>query len=398
MPGRRRILPSHPLLRRLVLLGLAVALFLTGLEATLRLLPRGWINPLLGNHVYSVYGTFPGGIYFKEPETGASFMIPDLETTAYWNGYTWRHRTDGRGFRNPPGAEPGLLLYGDSLIYGHGVVQTDTVAHRLREDWGHPAYNMAQQGHCLYQQYLLARLYLDRLRPRRAVLFVFTNDFADLLAYRSAEELAAVPEVDGYDYAAIRQRIEVLGRNPGRNDPWWWSAHRSRALRLLRGLALELPKLELVATAEAAGGHAPYLDAVLDPVLWQRTAGYYRRVLPEVVREHRRRGVGLAVVLLPLGVGDGPAEREAIQRIDDLLVTLSRDLDVPYAVAGERVFADCRQCFLPRDGHLSPEGHRRLAAFLHRRVLSRSSRVGSWRKATRAAGVPGTAAMKRSGP
>ena len=92
--------------RRIVRLTLGTAtaglLFLLTLEALLAVWP-GVLSPRLGNYAFSKYGTFPGGIYYRDPESGIHFMHPDFETETYFNGYRWHHRTDELGFRNPPG-------------------------------------------------------------------------------------------------------------------------------------------------------------------------------------------------------------------------------------------------------------------------------------------------------
>jgi hypothetical protein len=94
------------------------------------------------------------------------------------NGLRWRHATDARGFRNPDGVPTQVLLLGDSMIYGHGVEEPATVAGVLRREHAIAAYDMSRQGSCLYDDYVLLRLWLERLRPRQVVLFVFVNDCA----------------------------------------------------------------------------------------------------------------------------------------------------------------------------------------------------------------------------
>jgi hypothetical protein len=100
MRGRwRRWAPS------LLLLALSALLCLGIVEALLRARPD-LFGARLGNYVFGRYGTFPGGIYFREPESRLRVMWRDFETRAYANGYFWHHATDRFGFRNPPGARP----------------------------------------------------------------------------------------------------------------------------------------------------------------------------------------------------------------------------------------------------------------------------------------------------
>lgn len=347
-------------LRRLAVLLVSSLLALGALEIALRALPLKRASAL-ANEVYTAYGSFPGGIYFTEPETRINFMVPGFATVNFWNGYSWRHRTDGLGFRNPPGLKDrSLLLLGDSLIYGHGVEEEQTAAHLLRARQARPAYNMARQGDCLYQQYVLLRLYRDELAPRTVVLFVFLNDFADLLSYRSREELERMPEL-GLDDRALRQRVAELGRHP--EYPLRRQLYRSRSLRLLRGAARSFSG-DWMARAEAApAGPEDLAAAVLEPEPFALASRYYRRVLEECQRLAAEKGADLRVVLLDVGAAAGPDGRRAYGRLAPFLAEAGREAGFSCSTTAG-LFEGCGDCFLPGDGHLSPRGHARLAGFL----------------------------------
>ncbi|MEE8524504.1 MAG: hypothetical protein V3T72_11285, partial [Thermoanaerobaculia bacterium] len=83
------------------LLAFAVGLFLVLTEGALRL-TAPWHGPTLSNALRSSQGSFPGGMYVRLPESELRFQRPGLAVENHWNGYLWHHRTDGRGFRNPP--------------------------------------------------------------------------------------------------------------------------------------------------------------------------------------------------------------------------------------------------------------------------------------------------------
>ncbi len=370
MMGKRR-----PLLRRLGLFLLSSLLGLGVLEIALRTLPLKRASTL-SNEVYTAYGSFPGGIYFTEPETRMSFMVPGFETENFWNGYSWRHRTDGLGFRNPPGLKDrSLLLLGDSLIYGHGVEEEQTVAHLLRTREGRPAYNMARQGDCLYQQYVLLRLYCgdcgeyrDELAPRTVVLFVFFNDFADLFFYRTREEIERMPELR-LDARALRQRVADLGKDP--RYPPQRQLYRFRSLRLLRGAARSLFSGDWMARAEAApAGKDDLAAAVLQPERFALASRYYRRILGECQRLATEKGIDLRVVLLDVGAGAGSDGQRAYERLRLFLGKTSGEVGFSFTTTAG-VFAGCGDCFLPHDGHLSPQGHDRLARFLNAELRNR---------------------------
>ncbi len=189
---------------RLTLLSLVTLLLLGALDLLLLLRPEVF-GEQRANEIFSRYDTRPGGIYVREKRTRMRFMWPDFTTENYWNGYRWQHATDARGFRNPPGTPADVLLLGDSLIYGHGVEETETVAHFLRTEHAIGAYNMGRQGAALYDEYVLLRTFLPELSPQSVVLFVFLNDFDDLEVYRTAGEIAAMPEIDRLDYPGVRE-------------------------------------------------------------------------------------------------------------------------------------------------------------------------------------------------
>lgn len=347
-------------LRRLGALSLSILLGLGVLEIALRVLPLKRASNL-SNEVYTAYGSFPGGIYFTEPETRINFMVPNFKAENFWNGYSWQHRTDALGFRNPPGLKNrSLLLLGDSLIYGHGVEERQTAADILRTRYGRPAYDMARQGDCLYQQYVLLRLYHRELAPKTVVLFVFLNDFSDLLFYRTREEIERMPELS-LDERALRQRVADLGRTPV--YPVQRQLYRFRSLRLLRGVAKSFSG-DWMARAEAApGGLDDLAAAVLEPEPFALASRYYRRVLSECQRIVSGDQANLKVVLLDVGAAVGPDGQRANERLRAFLQQTSAKTGFSFATTAG-VFDGCGECFLPQDGHFSPQGHARLARFL----------------------------------
>ena len=349
------------LARRIGGVAFSVGLVLVSLEAALRLAP-GLIGGRLANAVYSAYG--PAGIYFRDREVQMNFMWPNFVTRAYWNGYWWQHRTDAGGFRNPPElTAKSLVLLGDSLIYGHGVEEEDTAAHLLRAQHGRPAYNMGRQGDCLFQQYVLSRLDLPRLRPETVVLFVFVNDFRDLEVYRAPAQIADPPELERIDYDALRARVE----HPEPPFRLGEQLSRLRVWRLGSGIA-ELLRARPKPADEVHELMAPiFEDARFVPI-----ARYYRLVLADLARRSRDQGAEFVVVLLELPdevVANATAAQERLRGLLDEIGAKDG-----FRVLGTReIFRDCADCFLPHDGHLSREGHRRLAAFVDAQIPPRAA-------------------------
>jgi hypothetical protein len=345
---------------------LVIAIF----EGVLRAFPQ--LLPIeVGTAIYSVYGDQPGDIYFHDRPTRTMWMWPDYETRAYWNGHIWRHRTDELGFRNPPGlADRSIVLLGDSMIYGHGVNEEDTAAHFLRSEHGLSVYDAGRQGDCLYQEYLVARYLLPRLRPKTLVVTVFLNDFEDLAIYRTPEEIAAPPEL-ALDADALAARLA----DPESSSKWSKQLHRSKLWRLLE---MAWKKLRAPAPPSAPAGNAPDAPPAVPPMLLAMTddaryapvARYYETVIADLVA--RAKETGTEIVLLHLDVADQVVAGSIAgqDRVRALLEEIGRAHGLR-VLATREVFAGCSECFLPNDGHLTREGNRRLAAFLARELEER---------------------------
>jgi hypothetical protein len=302
-------------------------------------------------------------MYFYDEASGIHFLRRDFETEAYFNGYRWRHTTDSFGFRNPPDLETRrLLLLGDSMIYGHGVEESDTVTHFLRSEHGLPAYNMARQGDTLYQQYVVSRLHARELGSSIALLFVFLNDFHDLELYRNDRQLAERPE-EGWDYDEVAARLKALDAHPSRNLEKLILGLPS--VRLLRGVVRNSGPVSLVAVAEAATGSTSpaYVEPLLDPDRYARLAAYYRAAVTDLRDRLAEEGIELRLVELDVAPMLDERTNLAQRRLGAFVSEICADLKLTCGSTRD-LFVDCADCFLPQDGHLSAAGHRRLAAFL----------------------------------
>lgn len=334
------------------------------IEVSLRLVPE-MLGVKMANQLFSAYTRRPGGMYFEEDSTGMFFMHPSHRIRAYFNGYAWDHETDARGFRNPPGRPvDGTLLLGDSLIYGHGVDEAESVAGHLEARYGVPVYNLSRQGDCLYQHYVLLRLHLEAFAPERVVLFVFQNDFDDLMQNRGLALLTSAPEIARADYATLREAIAVAEPDP---HPWSRSIrYRSLTYRLI--LALRSRIRHLPAGTAASGRSdvaidpiaAPLLDDAMLPVL----RDYYDRILGDLAVRADAVGAELDVVYLDAYPTTTPATREAERRARELVFGAASRHGIATFDTGD-LLAGCDACILPGDGHLTAEGNARLARFLH---------------------------------
>jgi hypothetical protein len=354
---------------------LALLVVSAAVEITVRVRPD-ILGQQVSNRMFSKYKQGPGGMYFLDATTSVTFMWPDFETRAYYNGYFWNHRTDRYGFRNPRDrTSRKVLLLGDSLVYGHGVEEDETAAHLLASRYGDGVYNMGRQGDCLYQEYVLFRAYLGAFRPGTVMVFVFSNDFDDVLAYRTGAQLRDLPEISGFDYARILREVEAVGKaGPPRQAGGSWRS-RLVAPRAFMRLARRVfgaghKPGATTRTPIAAGGKAPGAQGLA------LASVYYRQVLADMARRSRAAGVDLVAVNLDIGyvdAGQDPRDWErARQRTGSLLAGAARKNGFGY-VDASRLFEGCPSCRLTGDGHLSPEGHARLAAFVHRALAGRAA-------------------------
>ncbi len=341
------------------------------LEIVLRVDPE-LLGLTLQNLAFSKYDRLPGGIYASGEGLPFRVMLANFETEAFFNGYRWRHRTDRRGFRNPPDTSPTeILLLGDSMIYGHGVEEEQTVAHRLRAEYGHAAYDMSRQGDCLFNHYVLLRLYLAELDPGTAILFVHPNDFRDVEDYRQ-KEVDTVPELASWNYRAVRARVERA--LVAKRSPVGGLLYRLHVARLTAKTPIELrQRLRRGARRQRVGPSRrtvpAYAAAVLDPERFERVERYYDRLLADLSRRCKRRGVRLVLVQLKFGLERTPAYRQVAEKLGTALTELAQRHEIELYDTGDAM-AGCSDCRLQRDGHFSPRGHRVLAGFLHREILA----------------------------
>lgn len=108
----------------------------------------------------------------------------------YFNGYRWHHQTDWTGFRNPiDRSQADIVLLGDSMIYGHGVEEVDTVRHQLEEIIKRAVNNLGIQGGSAYQEYQILKKFATELEPRFVFLFFLSNDIHDLTVYLTDNQM-----------------------------------------------------------------------------------------------------------------------------------------------------------------------------------------------------------------
>jgi len=364
-----------------VLFSIVLALLLA--EGTIRLFP-GLLNDKLRHAAFSKYDTLPGGIYQYDGVTRMRFMRPSFRCRAFSAGYVWTHQTDELGFRNPPNlTDHRVLLLGDSLIYGHGVEGDQTVGHYLRTDQGVAAYDMSAQGECIYEHYVTLRLFADELDPDKVLFFVFVNDVRDILKLGRLDFKPVPPEVDRFDYELIRHRIDAL-----RKHRYAWLTRMAYSSSLFRLFAKmnhwrptppemsttppewQPPTSESLHGADRKRPPSSAPQVVLDPELFGPVEAYYETLLGDLATRCSDRGTRLVVVhLIPASEVDWPQREQAQAKLQQTLETICSRHGLELVDTRE-LFEGRMDWILPGDGHLNPAGHRALASFLDRQVLT----------------------------
>lgn len=225
----------RPLLRLSLLLLLAATGVLAA-ESVLYVAP-GIVQGRAANYAFSGYHFEKGGIFSTHPLLGVT-MRPGLRRLMYWNGHWWRHETNADGYRGPRLAQAYAIFLGDSLIYGHGVQEDDTVPARFAAASGRPAANLGQQASCLVQAWLLLRDKGARLRPEIVFAASHPNDITDASHWYEPQELERFVAEDNYVPLA---RPELRARG---SLVQLWLRHVALPLRTgrLLQMALQTPR------------------------------------------------------------------------------------------------------------------------------------------------------------
>lgn len=348
--GLSLLLRRHQVIANLNLLVVSVVVLAGAAEVALRFEPN-LLGTEFANGVLTKYSTRPDGIYYYDPAVRMNFMIPNLKTTMYYNGYVWEHDTDALGFRNRTVTAPSdIVLLGDSMVYGHGLNFEDTLGHQLALHTGLTVSNLARQGDCfLHYAYLLTE-YGQLFRPRHVLIFFTENDISDLYGYLREEELirfADAPIADirypqrlsleaNLEHRAARNRIKALSQALRQS---LYVARIPDWIRFRRSLT------------KARGSKTSLGRSVHDPssIGWR----YARKALMYIQEVSRKYGSHLILVMLPAHDTKQCA----------VLHEIAKELDIHVVDACELRRAN-PSWFLAGDGHFSAVGTKAMAAIV----------------------------------
>jgi hypothetical protein len=345
----------------------------------------------LSNTLYTCYEPgFPEQyIFARIPPLGMEIHRPGLARECRWNGHAWWHRADRFGQRNPETwEEVDVVLLGDSMIYGHGVDEEQTVASYLRPLLNRRVANLGQTGGCAVQYMPLLNNFGLPLHPQVAVVLFFASDLTDVSAYRSPEAIRRFVETGRAPEARVVSRDETL-REDLRvlySRGVEGALRRSMLYRLgwhyQRVLRQEVAELDRsawspFAEAMAQSGPEPGLrvDDLDAPAGWfTDELAYTHRALAIMARAAKANGTELVIGYLP---ALEPDSVETDQRLPKILERYADELGAPFFDATP-VLADDGGAAAPgtrlrNDFHLTAWGHRMLARglaqFLREREL-----------------------------
>jgi hypothetical protein len=347
------------MLRRVVGCASIALLSVVASELFLRSLHHEILPAAVSNEVANPYRTGFGGIYDYDPAMNSNFFKPGHRQQMHFNGYRWEHRGDSRGFRNPVDrSRADVVLIGDSMIYGHGVEEEDTVRHRLEALLGEPVANLGMQGAAAHSEYQIVKRYALDLRPRYLLVFFLNNDVEDLLLLSEEQMMrfvTAPPEQRDVAYFDAPPSASPSG------DELWDVVEGMYVYRALRVLGTLLQR-DVLGTSTAHA--APLPPGFRRNRLMSLAFLFHEMAVRRMHLMARDRSIELVHVFLYTGQ---PNRGEGF--FEEVLARFCAAEGIPFLSLRpplEAAFARGDEPFLEGDGHLSPVGAQIVAESLAR--------------------------------
>jgi len=276
-------------------------------------------------------------------------MVPEQEHYTYLH----RARTNTLGLRGeelaPRSSERvRVLLLGDSLIYGQGVADADTVPRLLEDAAGEQgraleAVNGGVRAYATHQELALLEELGPTIDPDLVVVCWYWNDIEERDVAATHTRLLASGPVPFDTGAPMRGRV-------------WW---RWRVLQVLRASALLMEFHDRLKARDAMPPDAAAVDAA-----FVRLGGYLDRLAIWC----EERGATLALAVMPEAqLATGATHPAAV--LQNRALELARSKGIPALDLGPAIHAATarlgRLPVLAYDGHYDPAGNRALAYGLY---------------------------------
>jgi hypothetical protein len=353
----RRAGRPRPLLA-LVYATVLAAVTVASVEGVLRLAP-GVLHGWLANYVFNGYHGERDGTLRPDPYLAVA-LRPSVRRWMYWNGHWWWHQTNAQGYRGEAPLRADAVFLGDSMVYGHGVGEGDTVPARFAVQTGLSAANLGQQGTCLVQGLHLFQTKGLPLRPRTVFVCSHPTDLLDAFFWYDEAEIERFVADPAYVPRAKPQFTAP------RNVLDLWAQHVAlplRTARLLHALLARPPRAVFQGAEGVTGDRfLPGPDWIAQPFAATPAEQRGWRAHREAAGRIRRLAdtVGARTVLFDLGYP--AAFSAAVER-------LAAEIGATYSPAGRRVLERAQhgeEMYLRRDGHWTPRGAAAIAAELAR--------------------------------
>ena len=229
---------------------ISLALSLTVVELGLRLFFPGDFKPPADDR---------SPHYPYDPVLG---WLPRPDSTSTFAGSrTITVSNNSQGFRGPEpviGQQPGLMVLGDSFVWGYDVEASERFTEKLQArhpEWA--VYNLGVSGYATDQEYLLLQRYFEVFKPR-VVLLVFCSD-------NDEEDNRWNFRYGGYKpyYSVDGQRLNLEGVPVPRSERAWLGSHpRVGRLRVVRLLVRWYCRLTTPGPVRHADTTLPLLEAM----------------------------------------------------------------------------------------------------------------------------------------
>jgi hypothetical protein len=292
-------------------------------------------------------------LYRRHPTLPFHALLPDAHFSVETGETRWRVDTDAQGFRIGPSPRPPArctaLWLGDSFAFGHGVdwddsfvglVEARTPDYRQRNA-AVPGYGPVQ-----YREVLEQLIADDETFDRLLVVIYLGNDFHDCVWNKD-----------------VQVREGVIGY---RGD--WKSLLKTR-LHLYRLVSAAWHRL----APEPESPYQRVLDELGDPTAWEsgtlaRAAERFAQEMARIRELAGSRGAEVGFVIVPTQQAVAAERGERSEAAGSALLPVARaraalaQIDARFFDATGVLAADPpARLFFPFDGHLDPEGNRRVA-------------------------------------
>ncbi len=248
-----------------------------------------------------------------------------------------------------------ILLVGDSIIFGHGVAETEHVGRRLEEQmprW--QVLNAAVSGYSIDQYYLYLKRIIDEVKPKAIVVGVFTgNDYQ--VTGREFSWGTSKPLFDVKDGALVRANEGASCIDDLSHSLLFRTLWRSRDVATGTINALCAPR-------ELRRGE---LEAVLG------------KLFVAIDELGARHGVRPLFALLPVRDEYNIFDRERFlysgkyRDLRRLLVLGKHDFYEPFSAIARATKESAEPLYLEDHAHFTPKGHQLLAKELAEQLAKR---------------------------